>query len=220
VIRELTKKDTITTGSKPEDGYEFEFVGNHGLLVTRPRLPNALVYCANVWKRGPFDLEDLDKALDELPDAQFVAVFPKKITHPVYERADILGLCVDGVDELVSALRYYDDISDYEHKEQAYLLGRLEASKVVRSVRRRGFRAYEIERAGLPALTTITIDRYELTADDVYRLLKDYSGLDVDAVTITNPNAGGISTDARRAGAQAGVRVLLLRDLLHSLDSP
>ncbi len=67
-------------------------------------------------------------------------------------------------------------------------------------------------------MTIVTIDRYELTSDDIYSLLESYSGLNVDAVAITNPNAQFLSRDSLNAGRQADVRILLLRELLDALD--
>jgi hypothetical protein len=193
------------------------FLGAHGLRVARRTRPDALIYCAGLRQHETFGLEDLDRALGELCGVQFVVVVPTRIAHAVYPRADELRLCVDGFGELAAALRDDDDVSLHRRREHAYVMRRLGARKMVRSVRRRGLSAYEIERSNLPSLTIVTSEEYELTADGVYSLLESYAGLDVAAVAITNPNVRGLSTDALRAGARSGVRVLLFGDLLDAL---
>jgi hypothetical protein len=214
VIRNLREDGALHGGSNNPAP---ELVGAYGLRIARRARPAALIYCAGLRRDKTFGLEDLDRALSELRGVQFVAVVPTRIAHVVYERAEELGLCVDGFAELAAALRDDDDVSRHRSREQAYVIRRLRARKVVRSVRRRGLSAYEIQRCNLPRLTIVTCDDYELTADRVYSLLESYSGLDVDAVAITNPNARGLSSDSLQAGKRAGVRVLLLDNLLDGL---
>jgi hypothetical protein len=214
VIRKLREESARDGGSSDPSP---NVVGAHGLRVVRNARPDALVYCAGLRQDETFGLEDLDRALSELRGVQFVVVVPTRIAHAVYVRAEELGLCVDGFAELAAALRDDDDVSRHRRREQAYVMRRLGARKVVRSVSRRGLSAYEIERSNLPSLTIVTSDDYELTADSVYSLLETYSSLDVDAVAITNPNVRGLSSDSLRAGERAGVRVLLFGDLLDAL---
>lgn len=203
---------------RAEADFMIGLIGTQGLRVVRHGRPDAVIYCAGIDQSEIFTVGDLDRAHSEFPYVQFVVVVPQRVEHAVYERAESLGICVDGFMQLTSAIRYDDDVSRHQSGEQAYFLSRLRAHKSISSVRRRGFKAYEIERPNLPALTIVTIDRYELTADDVYSVLEDYSDMDIDVVTIVNPNARGLSKESSRAGAQAGVSVLLLRDLLDFLS--
>jgi hypothetical protein len=210
-LREDARPDPASKDAPPE------FVGDHGVRIIRGGRPDALIYCIGLRQSEAFDLEDLERAVSELPGVQFVAVVPTCIAHAVYERAEEIGLSVDGFSELAVALRDDDDVSRHMGREHAYVVRRLRAHKVVRSVRRRGLSAYEIVRLGLPSLTIVTSDDYELTADRVYSLLESYSGLAVDAVATTNPNARGLSSDSVQAGQRAGVRVLLFADVLDAL---
>ena len=204
IIRKLSESAVLESElHKPG----FESIGAHGLRVLRKGRPHAMVYCAGVDGEGAFGVKDLDHALDELPETQFVVVVPRQIDNAVYARAEEIGLCVEGFGELTAALQDDDNVSHHLPREHAYVARRLRARKMVRSVRRCGFSTYEIKRTNLPDLMVITSDEYELTADDVYSLLETCD-FDVNAVAATNPNVRGLSRDALRAGQMASVRVL------------
>ncbi|MGN6188211.1 MAG: hypothetical protein ACTHOE_04885 [Conexibacter sp.] len=211
VIRKLQAEDGELSD------LQLEPVGGNGLRIVRKARPDALVYCAGVEHGETFSLQDLEHALGVLSDAQFVVVVPTRIDHEVFVHAEELGVCVDGFGELVAALWEDEDVAGHLRREQAYVLRRLHQHRAVRSVRRYGPSAYEIERPKLSALTIVATDEYEITADHVYSLLESYANLALNAVVLTNPNARGISSDAKRAGEQAGVHVLLLNDFLGAL---
>jgi hypothetical protein len=93
-----------------------------------------------------------DRALSTLSTAQFVVVVHTRIDHEVYARAEKLGLCVDGFGELVAALEDDGDVAGHVGREHAYVTRLLPNHRVVRSVRRRGLSAYEVERSKLTVL--------------------------------------------------------------------
>ncbi len=218
VIEKLHEKFILF--GKPENAFAIEHVGTHGIGVQHQDEAPSLIYCAGVDSGKIFDLEALQRARTELPEVQFIVVVPTRIAHEVYAHAPVLNVCVDGFGELVSALLHDQDISCHQDREQAYVIRRLRATKVVTSVRRRGYRAYEVERRPpLRPITIATIDHYELTSDDVYTSIEEYGHLGIDVITITNPSTQGISADALTAGRLADVKVLLFRDFLNALPS-
>jgi hypothetical protein len=203
----------------PNYGNEFTFegVGSNGLRVMRRSHQDARVYCAGIDQGKTFELADLDRACSNFDGVQFVVVVPRRIAHAVYARAEDLRLCVDGFPQLISALLSEDNVSLYRSNEHHYVMRRLCRNRSVKSVRRIGSSAFEVKRFDLSTVTIATIDRYELTADDIYTLVEEYADLGIQAIAITNPNASGISTDALKAGAQTGIRVILFQALLNTL---
>lgn len=192
--------------------------GTHSLRVTREHLPAAYIYCAEVLDE-PFTPDDLEDALGELPGAQFIAVTKARpVAGPTYGCADELGIAVGGVTTLQVALRSFRDIGSYRSKNHEYVQRRLNTHAVIRSWRRVGYDAYQIKRSGrLRDLVIITLNPYEITQEEAFRLLDQHSDVNVDALVNTNPNCRGFSRATLRAVSHAGVQILTLEDFMSSL---
>lgn len=198
--------------------YQIRRVHPLGLVVTRPDLPDARVLCVGLDNGESFAAEDVDEALEIMPDLQFVAVVPTRVEHEAYQRAEELGVCVAGFGELSSALAADSNISEHIDTQELYERTRLQRNQHVVSLRRRGHHAYEVTRQPpLPSLTIITTNVYEFTVDEFYRLLDSYGNIAPDIVVITNPNCRGLSTDSMTAAERAGVPLELFPDVLDGM---
>ncbi|WP_369134241.1 hypothetical protein [Modestobacter sp. I12A-02662] len=200
---------------KLDDKYNVYLQGEQGLRIERPGAPTAHVYCIEPDEAALFDVEDLEAALTEMPQADFFVIVRRAVAHQAYERAEQLGVCLDTFGELQSALFSDYDIRSHRSKNNAYLQNRLRRSKYVESITRRGGAAYEITRVdSLRPLIIVTIDHYELTADGVYTVLDDYDHLVVDIIVTTNPYAMGFSRESWRVAERAGIEVDTLNNFL------
>jgi hypothetical protein len=202
-----------------EKGFRSALRGTSGISVSRDSRPAVRVYCVGVDAGERVAERDLERAVDEMPDAEFVVVVPTRIADAAYELADELGVCVAGFGELVDALETDDDVTTHIDSQERYERQRLTRHPVVTGLRRRGHHAYTIERRRLDPLTIATTDKYEFTADGLYGLLEEHEGTNLDLVVVTNPNCWGLSTDSLTAARQTGTRVVLFSDFLDDLGS-
>lgn len=199
--------------------YVLDLEGDHGLRIGRQHQPDALVYCVEPDEVHPFDVDDLEAALEELPGAQFLVLVRRDATHRAYERAADEGVCVDTFGELSTALDADDDISAHQSREQTYVRSRMLGHRSTSEIRRRGKTAYEISRTGsMRHVTIVTIEHYELTADGVYTLLEEHDHLDVDAIVTTNPYARGFARQALHAAENADAELMTFNDFLAALS--
>ncbi|WP_328542612.1 hypothetical protein OHT17_32220 [Streptomyces sp. NBC_00371] len=189
------------------------------LEITRDSYPDARVLCVGLGKGELFDAESLDAVLTDVPDTGFVVVVPTAITHAAYERAEELGVCVAGFGELINALHYDEDIAQHVDSQEQYERRRLIRNRAVKSLKRKGYHAYEIQRRELRSLTVVTTNDYEFTADRLYRLLESYEGINPDLIVVTNPNSRGFSTDSLQAANRAGIPLALFNSFLDDLGT-
>jgi hypothetical protein len=198
--------------------YVIEFEGEHGLRITRERLPTALVYCAEPDVADCLTVGDLDIARREMPGLQFVVLIRRDADNEAYERAEELGICLAGFGDLKSALDNDANIAQHLSREQVYLLSRLRKNRHVASIRRRGRSAYAISRkAPMSPLTIIASEDYELTSDIIYDLLDENDDIDLHAIVSTNPACFGFAGEVLDAGKRTGIRILSLNQLLDML---
>lgn len=191
--------------------------GEHGLVVSRADLRMARLYCAES-STEPFRPTDLQEALVEMPALEFVVVIKRAIANDTYTHADARDVGIGGLNALLQALRTEDDIGAYRSKNHQFVQSRLSANKYVATWRRRGYDAYEVERPrGLRSLVVVTINPYEVTQEQAYRLINQHAELDLEAIVTTNPNCRGFSSATLEAVANAGVRIMTFSDFLGSL---
>ncbi|MFF2135029.1 hypothetical protein [Streptomyces sp. NPDC058193] len=192
---------------------------DHQLEIERTAYSNARVLCVGLEKGKAFDVEDLDAAVTDVPGTEFIVVVPTAITHAAYERAEEIGVCVAGFGELISALHHDEDMAKHVDSQEQYERRRLVSNRVVASIKRKGYHAYEIQRKGLRPLTVITTNVYEFTADRLYTIVESYEGIRPDVIVSTNPNCRGFSTDSTQAAAQVGIPLARLNDFLNELGT-
>jgi hypothetical protein len=195
-------------------------VGAHGLKATRTGRPPAYVYCPEAGEE-PFTPDDLDAARREMGGLEFVVVTKRPIANATYARADDLGVFVGGLGALHSALRGRDDVGTYKSKNHEFVQSRLSAHRHVATWQRVAYDAYALERPnGLRTLTIVTLNPYEVTQEEAYRLINAHPEIDVDALVTTNPSCTGFSRATLEAVSHAGVEILTFRDFLSSLGEP
>ncbi|MGH3825200.1 MAG: hypothetical protein ACRDRA_20535 [Pseudonocardiaceae bacterium] len=71
-----------------KDSRAVEAVGEHGVKVLRPGLPDAVAYCVEPDSANPFTADALQDAVDELPQAGMVIVTRRVVDPEVYERRE------------------------------------------------------------------------------------------------------------------------------------
>lgn len=202
-------------------GFEVEVYGDNGLVVSRGIRPEAHVHCPDASDTELFTPGDLHEAMQEMPGLQFVAAVRRQVANDTYTAADEEGVAVGGLYALKAALDEDFNIAYYKTNQQRYVQRRLDGNVHVRSWRRVGENAYEIARKGtLRDLTIVAIQPYELTSDEVYELLAQHHGIDVDAIVTTNPNCQGFARSTLDAVGNAGTDICTFRDFLARLQEP
>ncbi|RKT78675.1 hypothetical protein DFJ68_2124 [Terracoccus luteus] len=196
--------------------------GPNSLRAIREDLPPAAIYCAEPNIARVFTPDDLDAALEEMADIQFVVVTKATtVTSPTYTKADALGIAVGGLGTLQDALGRLPDVGAYKSKNHEYVQRRLSINRNIEAWRRVGYDAYEIERpGGLRNLVIITLNPYEVTQEEVYRLIEAYPEIDVDALVNTNSSCHGFSRATLDAVSHAGVEITTFPEFLSSLRDP
>ncbi|MFF0271816.1 hypothetical protein [Streptomyces sp. NPDC004330] len=202
-----------------ENGFTSTILQDHHLQISRDTFPDVLVVCIGLETGKLFEADDLRRLAGSSPEAGFVVVVPTRITHAAYELAEQLGICVAGFGELTNALRDDEDVSRHVSSQEKYERRRLTHNSIVRSIKRKGYHAYEVERVGLRPLRIVTTNDYELTADAVYSILENYSEISPDLIVVTNPSCLGFSTDSLQAASRAGIPIVRFGDFLDNLDT-
>jgi hypothetical protein len=211
VIRQVTERGN----------YAVELAGPRGFVVKRADLPEARAYCAEPSDVDPFTPDDLLQAREEMPGLEYIVVVRRTVAHATYPLADELEIGVGSAIGFKLALASEPFVAQYRSAEHRFVWRRLTGNQYVDRVRRCGMSAYEIIRKGWSrSLRIVTIDGYELTADDVYNVVEKHSELGLDAIVITNQYSAGFpSTLAVKAGRAAGVLVTTFRDFLDRLGT-
>jgi hypothetical protein len=214
----MTLRDWVAkTAIKDEPAATATVFGQHGVHITRAGQLDSYVYCSDI-DTAPFDLDDFETARSEIAELEFICVLKRPIANEVYEFADSKGVPVGGVGDLQAALRECNSISEYVSREDRYVRSRLSNPNIL-DYRRRGATTYEIyRRGGLSTLIVAMVERYELTAEDAYEIIRHHPGIRIDAVVTTNPNTRGLSGATIRAIANAGTKGYTINDFLASLD--
>ncbi|HEY3514608.1 MAG TPA: hypothetical protein VGL36_35840 [Kribbella sp.] len=217
----MTIRDWVAGKIRTELGYDVRAEGEHGLAVHRGAWPAARVYSPEASDTEPFGPDQLKQAIAELPGLQFIVVVKRRVANETYPLADEQGVAIAGFNALKSALANNVDISRHRSNEQEYVQGRLDGNAQIESWRRRGENAYEVSlTGGRGNITIVTIQRYELTSDDVYELLAQHDNIEVDAIVTTNPNCQGFAPSTLAAVGDAGTRIMRFRDFLDALGEP
>lgn len=195
-------------------------VGSRGLSATRKDKPPAYVYCPEAGPE-PLTPNDLDDAIQEMGELEFVVVTRRPIANATYAHADDLGVVVGGLGALHAALRICDDVGTYKSKNHEFVHSRLSGNRHVADWQRVGYDAYAIDRPGdLRTLLIITLNPYEVTQEEAYSLINAHPEVDIDALVTTNPNCRGFSMATLEAVSHAGVEIRTFRGFLSSLEEP
>jgi hypothetical protein len=217
----VTIRDWVVQKVREDTPHSVEVEGDRGLVVKRTGMPTARVYCPETSDTLPFTDDDLRRAIEEMPDVQFVVAIRRRIANDTYAPADQEGVALGNLGALKAALRDFPDVSRHKWPEQEFVQKRLSRNKHVLGWRRRGANTYEVTRkAGNRTITIVTIDHYELTADAVYELLEAHDGFDIDAIVTTNRHCRGFSPSTLTAVSAAGTQILTMDDFVLSLDAP
>ncbi|MCV7229088.1 hypothetical protein [Mycolicibacterium komossense] len=224
----MTIRDWIVTQLREQDDFSgkskisnVEAIGAHGVKVERSGYPDAYAYCVEQGAGTPFSVEDLEAALEELPEAQMVIVTRRSVSPDVYSRSAELGLSVDTFGGFGRALQDFDNISQYVHPEEKYIRRRLAATRVVTSVDRVGHRAWLLTRnVGLRPLSIVTVDRYEMTDEQFGAVIDEYPELTPDALVVTNPSAQGFGERVVKSSKQVCIPLFKIDDFISDIRKP
>jgi hypothetical protein len=200
-----------------------EPVGDHGLIVTRAGRPAAVAFCCEPSSTPTVTASVVAQALNDLRGARMVVVFlSRQLVDPeAYDLARQRGITIETFGGLTSAIMDWDDIAEYQHREEEYLRRRLTRASGVTSVIRKGHRAWLLERpTGLRPLTIITNDVYEVTDLGFTAAINQYPRLNPDAFVATNPSTSGFGGRVTESAQRAGIALLTLNGFLGTIRQP
>lgn len=198
-------------------------VGANGLIVSRPRRPDAVAYCCERSMIKIVTTEVVSQALHELPHTRMIVAFRngQQIHTDTYEFASACGVAIGTLGNLNGALRTCDDIGTYQDREEAYVRRRMTSSRAVTHVLRKGHSAWVLERPGrLRSLTILTSDAYEVTDLEFTNALNQYPTLDPDAFIATSPIVQGFSDRVSATARDVGIKLLTMNDFVRTLRAP
>jgi hypothetical protein len=120
--------------------------------------------------------------------------------------------------ELIRASSIDEAVHTYRNREYNFFERAFRQHTVVRDVTRLYDRAYQLHRRrGLPDVTVVLVDAYDVSAEDI-RHARDLYGR-FDAVAKMT-NYGSITSAAREAADTIGAGVFKFGDLLRRLNKP
>lgn len=198
-------------------------IGINGLSVSRPGRPDAVAYCCERSTITIVTNDTVRRALHELSQTRMIVIFPSsQEIHPdTYEFVRDRRLAIGTLGGLNGALYECNDIGTYQHGEEKYVRNRLNNSRSVTRVLRKGHRAWVLERSGgLRSLTIITNEEYEVTDFDFIDTLNQYPHLDPDAVVATSPNLQGFSDRVSETARDAGITLVSMNNFVRMLHLP
>ena len=122
-----------------------------------------------------------------------------------------------GMSDLYRALYRCTDVREYVNPEFYFVEQALEQHDMVMEIERIHDRKYVLERWGLPDLTIVLVNEYELTKDHVRRARNRYGIF--DAILITNPY-GDATTQARETASSMNIDIYKLEKLMARINEP
>lgn len=146
---------------------------------------------------------------------QFVVNVPSKAiwTGPAIDLVHSGQAAFGGMGDLTRASRQ-EGVSSYRFRSYQFVEDGLRQHSAVRQVTRLYDRKFMVVRNGLPDLTIVLIDAYEMSAEDVRTARKQYGPFNA-ALKMTS--YGGVTTAAKEAAASMGAGAFLWRDLMRRL---
>jgi hypothetical protein len=146
---------------------------------------------------------------------QFVINVPSKAiwTGPAIELVHSGPAAFGGMGDL-SRASSQERVSSYRFRNYQFVEEGLRQHSAVRQVTRLYDRMFMVARYGLPDLTIVLVDAYEMSAENVRSARKRYDRFDV---ALKTTSYGGVTTAAKEAAASMGAVALLWRDLMGRL---
>ncbi|MBW0271685.1 hypothetical protein ATM97_13080 [Nocardia sp. MH4] len=202
-----------------EATYKVHLRGEQVLVVERTHgLSPATVLCL---ERSPADFTaaDLDAICTQVPEVDFVVgTRSSPIAHQTYHRADMLGIGIGSLGDLLFALRH-EDVASARTKERVFVENGFAGHTGVESFGRIAKRAYEIVLRAADARTrrVVITKEPELSAEEVSGLVAEHRTLALDSIASSNPATRGFGPDARDTACSAGVALFTWKSLLADL---
>jgi len=161
------------------------------------------------------DDEDLSSLLNDV-DIDFVLNVSKEpyITQAALQKAEQEGFAIGGLGDAMRALRN-GNMESYVNPEIHFILRGLRQHTRVSSVSRLDNRRFKVVRHGLPNVTILTLDEYDLTAEAVRNAIDSFPVF--DAIVKSNPN-GRISSKSISAASASGIQIFKWGELLGALN--
>ncbi|MEV6218699.1 hypothetical protein [Nocardia sp. NPDC051833] len=195
--------------------------GEQVLIVERtPTCGPAIVVCLER-SGAEFTAADLDAVCAQIPEVDFVVgTRSSPIAHQTYHRADVLGIGLGSLGDLLFALRHAD-VASARTSERIFIENGLARHAGVEGFGRIAKRAYEVVLGAVAAGTrrVVITKEYELTAGEVHSLVAEHRTLAIDAIASSNPAATGFGPDAHDAARRAGVELYTWKAFLADLGS-
>jgi hypothetical protein len=119
--------------------------------------------------------------------------------------------------ELISASRE-ETVFEYRNKNYSFFERVFRQHSAVHDVTRLYDRLYQLDRhRGMPAVTVVLVDAYDMSAEDI-RNVRDLYGQFDAAVKMTS--YGSVTTAARDAARSMGAEAFKLKELMGRLNKP
>lgn len=160
--------------------------------------------------------ETLKPLLETEQEFEFVTNLPKQgiWTGAAIDLADFHNLGWGGMGDLMSAMAQ-DSVEGFQRKEYSFVMRGLAQHSKVESIDRIYDRLINVNRYGLPPLTTVLLNEYELTAEHI-RNARDIYGK-FKAILRTNPN-GGPTKNALSVAHELGADIFQWGEFLGRLN--
>jgi hypothetical protein len=149
---------------------------------------------------------------------QFVINVPSKAiwTGPAIELVHSGPAAFGGLGNLIRASRH-GKVSSHRFRNYQFVEDGLRQHSAVCQVRRLYDRLFMVSRKGLPDLTIVLVDAYEMSAEDVRSARNLYGRFDA-ALKMTS--YGKVTTAANEAAASMGAGAFVWGDLMRRLNQP
>lgn len=190
-------------------------LGPFSFRIIRVELPP---FVAGVISVSTVTARHVEEVLATSPDIEILVNIPKESiwTGEAIRLAAASQIAFGGIGDLMRAVNSEDDVRQYVRPEFHFVERGLEQHSRVTSCEREADRVYLIHRHGLPDLSFVMLDEYELTADHIRVARERYGNFDM--VLLNNPN-GSPTTGATELGRTLGVGIFKWGQFLGRLNS-
>ena len=189
-------------------------LGPFSFRVTRVELPP---FDAGVISTSAVTADHVQAVLDASPEMEILINIPKESiwTEGAIHLADVNQIAFGGIGDLMRAVSA-ENVRQYVRPEFQFVERGLLQHHRVSSYVRKADRVYQINRNGLPDLTIVMLNEYELTADHIRVARERYGSFDL--VLLNNPN-GSATTGAKELGNSMGIGIFKWSQFLGCLNS-
>ncbi|WP_156135106.1 hypothetical protein [Arthrobacter sp. L77] len=212
----MTKADWIVNKISDIPYVGAKVITANSLVVTRAMQGTITVGCAEA---DPVDEDEVKRISATVEDLDFIVVIPSSVAikPSVWRYCNDSGIVLGRFSDLRDGLETMQPLAKLRNRELQYISNRIERTPVVQQVARISETALEITCEGGASLVGEFVHPYEITEDEVFRLIDQQP--DMSFLVVTNPYARGISPDSVRVAEDAGVRLVLMNEFVSNLGA-